>query len=486
MNLKKGIVQVFLANIINLLFSVCNGFLLPRYLSMESYAGFKTFLLYTSYIWALHFGYLNGVYIRYGGKDKAELQGAGFRHTRKALFYFQAMVMAGGIAVAVMLRNMALLCAVISILPNSMVTLYKMAYQAVGDFYQYRLLCNTTTAMTLSLNVASICFGIDNAYWYIGIQLTAMSTVFLYYEWKFWTIGKTQTAGGQDRRRKWHGKRKKQGRIQWVPLWPEIKQNISFGFAVMLGAYIGVWITGLDKWFVKMFCCLADFAYYSFADSMLKIVNTIITAFSATLYHYFCKEQDLEKVGSLRRCILMVGAVTIAAIYPLRVFISFYLESYMEAVPIIIFIYAAQYFITVIHAVYSNLYQALGMRKMYLKRMATVLPIAFLLNFALGQIYGHGTKVYAAATLLSAVIWLLLCQKDLRQCRMMYKEWGYSVMVMLGYFYCNTMPAALGLFAYILWIFAVSNVLLRQEVGMLYGYAVESGRKIKGRYKKGN
>lgn len=69
---------------------------------------------------------------------------------------------------------------------------------------------------------------------------------------------------------------------------------------------------------------------------------------------------------------------------------------------------------------------------------------------------------------------------------MMYKEWGYSVMVMLGYFYCNTMPAALGLFAYILWIFAVSNVLLRQEVGMLYGYAVESGRKIKGRYKKGN
>ena len=47
--------------------------MLPKYLSIETYAGLKTFLLYTSYVGILHFGYVDGIYIRYGGKEKEEL-----------------------------------------------------------------------------------------------------------------------------------------------------------------------------------------------------------------------------------------------------------------------------------------------------------------------------------------------------------------------------------------------------------------------------
>ena len=68
MKLSKGIIQVILANIINLIISIGNGFLLPKFLSVESYAALKTFLLYTSYIGILHLGYIDGVYIKYGGK----------------------------------------------------------------------------------------------------------------------------------------------------------------------------------------------------------------------------------------------------------------------------------------------------------------------------------------------------------------------------------------------------------------------------------
>ena len=68
MKLSKGIIQVITANLINLVISVGNGFLLPKFLSVESYAALKTFLLYTSYIGILHLGYVDGIYIKYGGK----------------------------------------------------------------------------------------------------------------------------------------------------------------------------------------------------------------------------------------------------------------------------------------------------------------------------------------------------------------------------------------------------------------------------------
>ena len=45
-NLKKGIMLVFIANLLNLVISLVNGFILPKYLSVESYADIKTYQLY--------------------------------------------------------------------------------------------------------------------------------------------------------------------------------------------------------------------------------------------------------------------------------------------------------------------------------------------------------------------------------------------------------------------------------------------------------
>jgi len=74
MKLGKGIIEVLYANILNLLIAVVNGFLLPKYLTVETYADLKTFLLYMSYIGILHFGYIDGIYLKYGGKDLYNIQ----------------------------------------------------------------------------------------------------------------------------------------------------------------------------------------------------------------------------------------------------------------------------------------------------------------------------------------------------------------------------------------------------------------------------
>lgn len=66
--LQKGIVAVLIANLVNVAFSLATNFLLPKYLSIESYAGIKEFQLYVSYVGLFHLGFVDGIYLKYGGK----------------------------------------------------------------------------------------------------------------------------------------------------------------------------------------------------------------------------------------------------------------------------------------------------------------------------------------------------------------------------------------------------------------------------------
>ena len=80
MNLKKNILKVFSANFMQLISSLVVGFFVPAILSIEGYADLKTYTLYISYIGFFHLGFLDGIYIKYGGKkleniDKKQLKG---------------------------------------------------------------------------------------------------------------------------------------------------------------------------------------------------------------------------------------------------------------------------------------------------------------------------------------------------------------------------------------------------------------------------
>ena len=83
MSLKKDLASVFSSNVINLIVIIITGFLVPAFLSLDQYAYLKTFTLYIGYVGVLHFGFIDGLYIKYGGKrendlDKSILKGENY------------------------------------------------------------------------------------------------------------------------------------------------------------------------------------------------------------------------------------------------------------------------------------------------------------------------------------------------------------------------------------------------------------------------
>ena len=64
----KNLSVAFVANLISLLGSTIITIFLPKFIGVTQYAYYQLYIFYTSYIGFLGLGWLDGIYLRYGGK----------------------------------------------------------------------------------------------------------------------------------------------------------------------------------------------------------------------------------------------------------------------------------------------------------------------------------------------------------------------------------------------------------------------------------
>ena len=76
----KNISYTFISNIVSFLISAIVTFAVPKQLGVESYSFFQLYLFYVNYTGFLHFGWADGIFLRYGGEyydklDKSKFSG---------------------------------------------------------------------------------------------------------------------------------------------------------------------------------------------------------------------------------------------------------------------------------------------------------------------------------------------------------------------------------------------------------------------------
>ena len=172
---------VFIANIINLIISLFTGFVLPKLLSIESYANIKLFQLYITYIGILHFGFADGMYLKNGGKNIDEINSKDILDEFKTFKVFQAVVTIISIVISILLKNEMLLFCSIVILPINVGNYIRNLYQAIGEFKRYSRFTNINTFLIFSINIILLLIvKTDNYYIYI------ISYIILYFI--YWLI----------------------------------------------------------------------------------------------------------------------------------------------------------------------------------------------------------------------------------------------------------------------------------------------------------
>lgn len=422
--MKKGILSVMAANIFCLILSLLTNFLLPKYLTVDTYGMLKTYTLYLSYAGFFHLGYCDGMYLKYGGQDLRKVKGEDL--SRNFFNYVVIVVMMAVIilGINIFINDSLVFAFAFGMLFYNTLGYLKYLYQATGEFSSYSKALNTEKFAVFFFNVIFIfALGLDNYLFYVWIQIvvSAAITVILLYK--------------LDKQVPFI----KGGKLSFH----ECKENILSGFTLMIGNFSSNIFTGLDRWFVKILLSTTHFALYSFAVSIENLMNVFISPITLSMYNYFCKAPEKEDIYKIKKMVLLWGFFIIAAAFPAKFILEIFLTDYIDASKIIFFLFAAQAFYVVIKGVHINIYKAEKQQTKYLKQTVLMTIVGFFLNYILYFAFKNMESI-ACATLLTAAIWYVVCEKSNPEICFKSKETIYIVLMMIVFLTSGFMCQAIG------------------------------------------
>ncbi len=409
MSVKKGILYVLIANIINLLVGLFAGFVLPKMLSIETYSDIRLFQLYITYLGILHFGFSDGMYLRHGGKSVKEIDKREVLEEFKTFKVFQLVITILAIIVSIVIRNKIIFFCSLVILPVNVGNYLRSLYQATGEFKKYSRFTNVNTLMIFIINLVLLFIvRSDDPSLYIALYIVAY--------FGYWLVLEVEN-------KKIFGKEKVKAKTTYL------KSDIKTGFFLMTGNFCNVIFTSIDRLFVQFLMGKIKFAFYSFAVSVENLINTVVNPVSIVMYNYLCKNREKDRVVMLKRVILIFGAVILLAIYPAKFIIVRWLPNYVEAIPVLFLLFGAQFASILVRCIHINLYKSNKKQNRYFVIMVGIVALAFVLNMISYNIV-RTMEIIAVATLITNIVWLIVGEVDLKKYALGVKDYIYTGIIM--------------------------------------------------------
>lgn len=441
--LKKGIAAVLITNLINVAFNFGTSLILPKYLSVDSYAQIKTYQLYIAYAGLFHFGFVDGMYLKYGGMELGHKIGSNITSDKSTMRVFQLFVSVALFVIALIIGDKVIIAFTLSVFPTNLINYYKLLYQATGEFKLYGKIMNATTILTFVANVVLVFLLRKDEYIFYLISYIVLNyLVWFYLEFDF---------------RRCHNCEK--GKVYKRDI---LIGNVKSGILLTLGNLSSVLLTGMDRWFVKALMSTYAFAQYSFAVTVETFLNTAITPVTTTLYNFFCREKDGEKHRDISRYVFVLATVLPCCAFLIRFILEIYLKNYIDSINVIFLLFAAQIFYIVIKSIFINLYKAQKRQKEYFWKLSAIIVIGFILNALLYKLLGT-IESFAIGTLLSAVIWFFICIVDFKYLCLSFVECLYlCLMALFLILFGVYFPGVIGLLLYLIINYLFVRIFLRE------------------------
>ena len=458
--MKKGLIQILIANSINLLLSIVSGFILPKYLSIPEYGVVKTFHLYITYVGFLHLGYIDGVYLLYGGKKYDSLNKEDYLSRLNAFKIFQLAVTFVAIIISIICKDFVLLCFSISIYPYNLAMYYKLVFQAVGRFKDYSRLINISTVLSVFGLIVLMLFRIKDGRPFVVAYVLSYIVIAVIVDIV------------ESRKLKTPNKH--------LGSFKESVKLIKSGFLLMLGNFTALLLTGMDRWCIKFFMPdTGAFSYYSFAVSLQAMLEAVVSPITIVFYNVLCNEKDSKKINEIRKYCIILGIYLMILAHFCKIIINVFIQQYIPSLTVIFVLFAAESLYVLIKGIFINLYKARKQQNKYFIKLTFIIILALVLNISFYLLL-HTMEAFAYATYLSTFIWLILCCFDFKECSLNKIEWIILITSSIVLFASN-MSDMFGIFVYIAYVALISLIFYRTEIKYLIGLLFAKINKILGR-----
>lgn len=405
--LGKNMFFVVFSRGVSLLSSVIIGFLVPKFFSLTDYGFYKVFTLYAVYTSLLHFGFVDGVLLKFSGMEYNELEVEKMRTLSKFFIVFELIIsLLMAIGLICFLKGDYLFVGImlsINMIFVNVTTYYQFISQAVQRFKEYSQKSFMASVLKiLFTGTLFILFYFKNQVISYKVFLIGLNTIdFLMMIWylfiyRFITFGKSKSLH---------------------MLKDDIKDIFKTGIILTLAYQTSHLVLALDRQFVNVLFSTETFAIYSFAYSIVSMISTLITSVSVVLLPMLKKEKSEEVIKIYKKStvtVSLVASLSLVCYFIISPFIEWFLTDYIESIPYIAIVLPSFLFTSVIIIVMFTMAKIMDRNLSFLKDSLIVLALGFLTNLIAYLIFKSPIAI-SLASLLVMIVWFVISGLSLKR-----------------------------------------------------------------------
>ena len=316
----KNLVYSISANLLSLLVSIILVLILPNLLGETAYGYLQLYLFYTTYVGFFHLGWIDGIYLRIGGKEYGQLEGQLYATQFIVLMIFELIV---GVMIVVFANVfvpdvnrlhvivLTCICMVIYIAKNY--TTYIL--QATDRIKPYAIVTLIEKIIFAVIIIAAWVFRLGN-YELIAIGdilgklISTMVSLKYCKEILFCRMG------------------------NWKRTFQEIWINLSVGCKLLLANVAALLVNGIVRFAIERFWSIEVFGKVSLSMSLSNMLMVFISAISVVVFPML-KRMDEDKLGEtyelIRNFLMVILLAALVFYYPAKHILTLFLPTYAES-----------------------------------------------------------------------------------------------------------------------------------------------------------
>ena len=316
----KNMSYTISSNFVSLISSILVILIIPKLIGVEEYGYWQLYIFYSSYVGFLHFGWNDGIYLRYGGEE--------YKNLDKKLFYSQFLeLLISQIIIGLLIWVIAIflisdvnrefilqMVSIAMILLNTRLMFFYLL-QATNRIKEYARLTMLDRVVYILLIIFFLLFGFRDFKLMIFADLIGklISLIFSLVLCKDIVCNKIST---------------------FHLTFSEISANINVGAKLMFANIASMLIIGVVRFRIERTWDVATFGKVSLTLSISNMMMIFINAVSIIMFPILRRtnQSKLSKIYMTMRDSIMVILLGILIIYyPLKIIMTLWLPQYAES-----------------------------------------------------------------------------------------------------------------------------------------------------------
>lgn len=369
-NLFKNISYSFTANITSMLISVFMIIFMPKFLEVQDYSIWQLYIFYSSYLGFFHFGWLDGIYLRYGGYEFEQLDKLKFSNQLYSLFLFEVIITVILLSyiyfeLADLLQKEILIFVSLLLLPVILYTFSSFILQITNRIKEYAKLILFERLTFVFVVVLYLVCGFRS---YIGLFYIDLFGKILAMLFGIYLIKGILVFNF----------------TKFTVIIAEICENVNVGSKLLFANIASMLILGIIRFGISQYWNVVTFGKISLALSIANFLMVFINAVSVVLFPALKRVADNELKIVYQKIDIVLTVILLGALalyYPLKYILNWWLPQYADSLMYVSILFPICFFESKVVLLINTYLKALRQEALLLKVNFVTVALSALLTY---------------------------------------------------------------------------------------------------------